>query len=153
MPLTILVVEDEPSNMQIISLGLTALGHRVIGAVEPVEGHRLARERGPDVILMDLMFKGACMDGVDAIRLLKADPLTAPIPVVAHTAAVLDFVEAGVCAAGAAGLVHKPFRRQQLVAAIEAAVSGCRGATWHAVSLPRAGAHVHPSPMAPTRVT
>jgi CheY-like chemotaxis protein len=140
MPLTILVVEDEETNMQIISLNLKGLGHRVVPATNPEEGIALARSWQPDIILMDLMFKGATFDGIEAIRRLKADPLTASIPIVAQTAAVLDFAERAVMLAGASGFLHKPFRRKQLVAAIESALQGPPFLSWRQVQLPRQAA-------------
>ncbi|MDB5099326.1 MAG: response regulator [Cyanobacteria bacterium RYN_339] len=152
MPLTILVVEDEVSNMQIIRLSLQALGHDVQCAFDPESGIRMARDGDPDVILMDMMFKGADIDGLEAIRRLKADPATAEIPIVAQTAAVLDFTERCAVLAGAAGIIHKPFRRRQLVAAIEAAIAGepIPDVAWHLVPMP---AHVRSSPTVPGRVT
>lgn len=138
MPLRVLVVEDEVSNMQIIALSLAALGHRVIEACGPEEGVALAREHAPDVILMDMNFKGANIDGLEAIRRLKAQPETSAIPIVAQTAAVLEFSARAVAAVGAAGLLHKPFRRKQLVAAIEAAMAGTPAAdvAWHQIQVP-----------------
>jgi CheY-like chemotaxis protein len=152
MPLNILVVEDEASNMHIIRLSLEALGHQVLCAFDPDTGLQMARELAPDVILMDMMFKGAEIDGLEAIRQLKADPVTADIPVVAQTAAVLDFTERCATLAGAAGFLHKPFRRRQLVAAIEAAIAGepLPDIAWHLVPLSR---HVHPSPIVPGGLT
>jgi CheY-like chemotaxis protein len=133
MPLTILVVEDEETNMQIFTLSLNALGHRVVPAIDPEGVLALAKTFLPDVILMDLMFKGAKIDGIEAIRRLKADPLTAEIPIIAQTAAVLDFAERAVIAAGADGFLQKPFRRKQLVAAIEAVVAREPNLGWHRV--------------------
>ena len=72
----------------------------------------------PDIILMDLMFKNSPFDGIEAIRRLKADPRTAGIPVVAHTASVLDYRELCVRNAGAEGFIRKPFRRQELLEVI-----------------------------------
>jgi CheY-like chemotaxis protein len=152
MPLNILVVEDEASNMHIIRVSLEALGHVVLCAFDPETGLEMARQHEPDVILMDMMFKGAEIDGLEAIRRLKADPATAAIPVVAQTAAVLEFTERCTATAGAAGFLHKPFRRRQLVAAIEAAIAGepLPDIAWHLLTGPR---HVHPSPIARDRVT
>lgn len=152
MPLRILVVEDEASNMQIIRLSLQALGHEVLGAFDPETGLELARTEQPDLILMDLMFKGAEIDGVEAIRRLKDHPATCDIPVVAQTAAVLEFSERATLLAGAAGFLHKPYRRRELVAAIEAALAGepLPEVAWHRLGTRR---DVHPSPIGPGRVT
>ena len=121
MPFRVLVIEDEDTNMQIIGMNLALLGYEVLEAREPVHGLALAKAERPDVILMDMMFKGAAFDGLEAIRRLKADPATAGIPVVAQTASVLDYLAGEVLGAGAEVLLHKPFRRKELVAAIAAA--------------------------------
>jgi CheY-like chemotaxis protein len=123
MPLRILVVEDEETNMKIISISLQTRGHVVIEAYEPEAGLAMARELQPDLILMDLMFKRAAIDGVEAIRRLKADPATAAIPILAQTASVLDYSELAVRGAGAEGFIRKPFRRQELLEAIEATMT------------------------------
>lgn len=119
MPFTILVVEDEEMNMKIISVSLRHRGHIVLEATTPQEGLTLAQTQRPDVILMDLMFKNACFDGIEAIRRLKADRRTASIPIIAHTASVLDYKELCVRNAGAEGFIRKPFRRQELLDVIE----------------------------------
>jgi CheY-like chemotaxis protein len=122
MPFTILVVEDEEMNMKIIAVSLRHRGHEVLEATTPQQGLSMAREHRPDIILMDMMFKNACFDGIEAIRRLKADPRTAMIPVVAHTASVLDYKELAVKEAGAEGFIRKPFRRQELLHVIEATI-------------------------------
>lgn len=119
MPLRILLVEDEESNMKILTLSLQLMGHQVMGAFNPELGLQLAASEQPDLILMDLMFKGASFDGIEAIRLLKSDPATAGIPVVAQTASVLDYTELMCCGAGAQGFIRKPFRRRELMVVIE----------------------------------
>ncbi|MNS73141.1 Polar-differentiation response regulator DivK [compost metagenome] len=122
MPFTILVVEDEELTMQIMSVSLRHRGHHVLEAVSPQQGLTLARVERPDIILMDMNFKNATFDGIEAIRRLKADPRTEHIPVVAHTASVMDYTERVVRAAGASGFIRKPFRRQELLDVIEAAI-------------------------------
>ncbi len=118
MTFRVLVVEDEVTNMQIIGMNLAMIGYQVIEAHDPELGLALALSEQPDVILMDMMFKGAHFDGLEAIRRLKADPATAHIPIVAQTASVLDYLAPEVRDAGAAILLHKPFRRAELVEAI-----------------------------------
>lgn len=124
MPFRVLVIEDEATNMQIIGMNLAMIGYEVLEAHDPELGLEMARRERPDVILMDMMFKGAAFDGLEAIRRLKADPATADIPVVAQTASVLDYLAPEVHAVGAAVLLHKPFKRAQLVEAIATAHPG-----------------------------
>lgn len=123
MGLKILIVEDERDNMAILMIGLQHLGHQVIGAYNPELGLQLARSEQPDVILMDLSFQGASMDGVEAIRRLKADPATAHIPIVAETASVHSFSAPVVAEVGAQVFLRKPFNRRTLSEAIEAAIA------------------------------
>lgn len=118
MSLRILLVEDEESNMKILTLSLQLMGHQVMGAFNPELGIQMAATEQPDLILMDLMFKGASIDGIEAIRRLKADTMTSTIPVVAQTASVLDYTELAVCGAGAEGFIRKPFRRKELMVVI-----------------------------------
>ena len=120
----ILVVEDEASNMHVIAMSLALLGYGVIEASDPEAGLALAVSEQPDVILMDLTFAGSALDGLEAIRRLKAHPLTCTIPVVAQTASVLDYAQAAVAAAGGDALLHKPFKRKQLVEALLAVMPG-----------------------------
>lgn len=123
MTLRILIIEDEESNMKILTLSLQLMGHQVMGAFNPELGLQLAVSEQPDLILMDLMFKGASIDGIEAIRRLKADPATRMIPVVAQTASVLDYTELNVCGAGAEGFIRKPFRRKELMMVVDQVMS------------------------------
>lgn len=118
MSFRVLVVEDDATNMQIIGMNLAMLGYEVIEAHDPELGQQLARREQPDVILMDMRFKGSTIDGIEAIRRLKAEPATAGIPVVALTASVLEYLAVEVRAVGAAILLHKPFRRKELLEAL-----------------------------------
>ena len=83
MPLTILVVEDQPVNLKLCIRILAAHGHSVIGVGDAEEGIRIARERHLDVILMDIGLPG--MDGLTATRAIRGDPDLGHIPVVAFT--------------------------------------------------------------------
>lgn len=118
----ILVVEDEETNMAIISIALRHRGHDVLCAYCPEVGLTMAVAEQPDVILMDLMFKGATIDGIECIRRLKADPATRHLPVIAQTASVLEYSVLAVRGAGADGFIRKPFRRQELLDAIQQAL-------------------------------
>jgi two-component system cell cycle response regulator DivK len=79
-----LVIEDNPANMKLASLLLSNAGHTALCAVDAETGLTLARAEKPDLILMDIQLPG--MDGLAATALLKADPATAAIPILALTA-------------------------------------------------------------------
>ncbi len=80
---TVLVVDDDPSIVDLLETALTGQGYRVESAVDGAAVQR-ARDLQPDVILLDLMMPG--MDGVEVSRRLRADPVTAGIPIVVMSA-------------------------------------------------------------------
>jgi len=109
----VLVVDDERATRELITRGLQKEGFKVLPAASGDEALRLARERRPDVISLDVLMPGT--DGWSVLRALKADPLTAPIPVV--MVSMLDDADIGQ-ALGAADYLTKPFDREQLVSAL-----------------------------------
>jgi len=109
----VLVVDDEKATRELIARGLEKEGFRLVAAASGEEALKLARERKPDVISLDVLMPG--MDGWMVLRALKADPLTAPIPVV--MVSMLDDRDIGH-ALGASDYLTKPFDRQKLVAAL-----------------------------------
>ena len=110
----ILLVEDNADNQEIYRIILAHHGHAVLQAWDGEEGVRMAREHRPDLILMDLTMP--VIDGLEATRILKADPATAAIPVIALTAhAMQEDLEAAE-AAGCVAFLSKP-AAPQLVAA------------------------------------
>lgn len=80
----VLVIEDNPVNMKLAALLLHKAGHAVLCAVDAEAGLIVARADQPDLILMDIQLPG--MNGLAATALLKQDPATAAIPVIALTA-------------------------------------------------------------------
>jgi two-component system, cell cycle response regulator DivK len=87
MPITILLVEDNEMNRDMLSRRLERKGYRVISALDGVQGTALAHSESPDLILMDMSLP--MMNGWEATRLLKADRTTRHIPVIALTAHAL----------------------------------------------------------------
>jgi CheY-like chemotaxis protein len=81
---TILLVEDSPTYSRLATIVLEANGYRVLSAATVEEALRLARGTPPRLILVDMTLPG--MDGLQAGRLLKQDPCTREIPIVAMTA-------------------------------------------------------------------
>jgi CheY-like chemotaxis protein len=80
----ILVVEDNERNLKLVRDVLQFAGYEVISARSGEQGVALAKERSPDLVLMDLQLPA--MDGTEALRILRNDPDTREIPVVAVTA-------------------------------------------------------------------
>ena len=116
MPARILVVEDNPDNMTLVVFLLQSAGHTVLTALNAEAGLTLARVEQPDLVLMDIQLPG--MDGLEATGLLKADPATRAIPVIALTALAMKGDEARIRAAGCNGYIAKPLRYQDFLATV-----------------------------------
>jgi CheY-like chemotaxis protein len=101
---TVLLVEDSKLLRAHREHILQKAGYLVVTAVDGVEGLILAYEKHPDLILLDLMLPR--LDGSSVLRALKADPVTAPIPVVVVTA-LSEKNEQKLMEAGAAAFVEK----------------------------------------------
>jgi two-component system cell cycle response regulator DivK len=114
----ILIIEDNPANMKLASLLLRHRGHTVLCAVDAETGLTLARGSRPDLILMDIQLPG--MDGLAATTLLKRDPVTAAIPVIALTALAMKDDQERSRAAGCDAYIAKPLRYQQSYDTIDA---------------------------------
>ncbi|WP_158900681.1 response regulator [Burkholderia sp. L27(2015)] len=114
----VLVIEDNPANMKLASLLLHNAGHIVLSAVDAETGLMQARAERPDLILMDIQLPG--MDGLAATALLKQDPATVAIPVIALTALAMKADQEKSQIAGCDAYIAKPLRYQELYAAIDA---------------------------------
>ncbi|HMJ65872.1 MAG TPA: response regulator [Candidatus Binatia bacterium] len=106
LSLKVLLIEDNPINLELATDLLEGSGFEVITAQDAEVGVNLARETQPSLILMDLSLPG--MDGLEATRALKADPQTAAIPVVAVTAHAMKGDEQKALDAGCEGYITKP---------------------------------------------
>ena len=102
----ILVIEDQPLNLELVRDLLEMGGYAVVSATDAEEGLALARTTQPDLILMDIGLPG--MDGLTATRKLKEDPLTQQIPAVALTAHAMRGDQEKAQDAGCAGYLTKP---------------------------------------------
>ncbi len=114
---TVLLVEDNEDNRIVYQTILEHRGYRVHEATNGEEGLRLARETLPDVILMDISIP--IIDGWTATRLLREDPATAQIPVIALTAHALAADRIKAREVGCAGYLAKPCEPRKVVAEIE----------------------------------
>jgi two-component system cell cycle response regulator DivK len=113
----ILVIEDNAANLKLVVFLLEKAGHETLQARDAEEGIRLARERQPALILMDVQLPG--MDGLAATRLLKADAATRQIKVVALTALVMAGDREKIEAAGCDAYIAKPIRYQEFLKVID----------------------------------
>ena len=115
---TILIVEDNVTNMKLSTFLLESAEYTVLAATNAESGLTLARERRPDLILMDIQLPG--MDGLEATTLLKADEATRRIPVIALTALAMKGDEERILAAGCDGYIAKPLDYKDFLARIKA---------------------------------
>lgn len=114
----ILVVEDNPANMKLAALLLENAGHTPLFATDGETGVAMARGADrPDLILMDIQLPG--MDGLAATELLKSDPTTAAIPVIALTAMAMKADRERSLNAGCNAYIAKPLRYPELYATID----------------------------------
>ena len=102
----VLIVDDNDRNRKLAGDLLRLARFRTIEAGTAADGIALASEHLPDVILMDLRLPD--LDGTEAARMLRAEPRTSRIPVVAVTALPLEALDDWLFDAGFAGYVVKP---------------------------------------------
>jgi two-component system, cell cycle response regulator DivK len=112
----ILIVEDNDKNRKLVRDVLTFKGYTTIEAETGEEGVQLARERSPRLVLMDIRLPG--IDGVEALRRLRAEETTRGIPVMAMTASVMSEDRQKIMAAGFDGYQSKPINVTDFVAAV-----------------------------------
>jgi two-component system cell cycle response regulator DivK len=114
----ILIIEDNAANMKLATFLLRSAGHTALCAVDAETGLTCSRADQPDIILMDLQLPG--MDGLAATAMLKKDPATTAIPVIALTAMAMKDDQEKAMAAGCDAYISKPLRFQELYAMIDA---------------------------------
>jgi DNA-binding NtrC family response regulator len=112
----VLVVDDEPLNVDLLEQELGAAGYHTIAASGGEQALALAAGRRPDLILLDVMMSG--MDGYETCRRLKSDESTRGIPVIFLTALTDAFDRVSGFGVGAVDYVAKPFEPQELLARI-----------------------------------
>jgi len=124
---TILVVEDNATNMELSTFLLESVGHIVVPATSAESGLTLALECRPDLILMDIQLPG--MDGLQATALLKSNEATRGIPVIALTALAMKGDEERIRAAGCDGYVAKPLAYKEFLVVIQEHLAKAGSAT------------------------
>ncbi|HWL91000.1 MAG TPA: response regulator [Actinomycetota bacterium] len=116
----VLVVDDEPDVLLLCRLNLQQRGHELLEASEGTRALELAKERHPDVIVLDLMLPG--MTGYEVLETLKGDPATSDIPVLVLTAKSLRADRERSQGMGAAGFLTKPFLPDELCEMVDSLV-------------------------------
>jgi two-component system cell cycle response regulator DivK len=113
----ILIVEDNEKNLKLLRDVLQFKGYQTLDAMTGLEGVRLARERHPDLVLMDIQLPD--IDGVTALAQLRADPATKDMPVVAVSASVMPNDQQRIMASGFDAYVMKPISVKSFVETVE----------------------------------
>jgi two-component system cell cycle response regulator DivK len=112
----ILIVEDNDKNMKLARDILQVKGYRTIEAESAEAGLPLAAAQKPDLVLMDIQLPG--MNGIEALKMLRASPETSRIPVLAFTASVMPQDRKEIMSAGFDGFVSKPVNLKEFIASI-----------------------------------
>jgi two-component system cell cycle response regulator DivK len=110
---TVLYVEDNEFNLKIVRQLLSRTSYRLIEAKDGEVGVATAQSELPDLILMDVQLPK--LSGLEATRLLRADPKTAAIPIVVITSFALSGDREKAKAAGASAYLAKPYSPRELL--------------------------------------
>jgi len=109
----IVIAEDEPDIRDLVTFTLQFAGHQVVPTANGAEAVEAVKRERPDIVLMDVRMPK--MSGYEACRALKADPETAPIPVVFLSAKGQESEVKEGLAAGAIAYILKPFSPDELI--------------------------------------
>ena len=119
---TILIIEDNDKNMKLARDVLKAKGYATLEAVTGEDGVKLAKERLPDLVLMDIQLPG--INGIEAFRQIRGDVKTARIPVIALTASVTPTDRSEITAAGFDAFIGKPISLKEFVETVKRLIEG-----------------------------
>ncbi|HKA55874.1 MAG TPA: response regulator [Candidatus Binatia bacterium] len=117
---SVLIVEDNAKNLKLVRDVLQFHGYTTLEAESGEAGIELARAQRPALILMDVQLPG--MDGRAAVKVLKADPGTRHIPVIALTAFAMKGDQESLLAEGFDGYLSKPVNIKELPKVVESHV-------------------------------
>ena len=118
----ILVVDDDARNLRLAVTALEQAGHEALSAEGGAAGIEAALAHAPDLILMDVQMPG--MDGITALKRLRAEPRTAALKVVALTALAMKGDAGRLLAEGFDGYLEKPIRYKEFLASVAALLAG-----------------------------
>ena len=113
----ILIIEDNEKNRKLARDVLQVKGYKTIESETAEEGLKLAIEKSPSLILMDIQLPG--MDGITALKRLKTDTETKNIPVIAITASAMTYTRVTMLAEGFDGFQSKPISVKDFLAEVQ----------------------------------
>jgi CheY-like chemotaxis protein len=117
----VLLVDDEPDQVEMYQLALQLAGYEVVTAYTGTDALGRARERQPDVIVLDLRLPD--LTGFEVCAALRAEPRTARIPIILLTAAAMASLAEQAAAAGCSAYLLKPCFPDQLTQAVRQVVA------------------------------
>ena len=109
----ILIIEDSPVNMEVLTVLLSNEGHELFLAERALPGIEIARQQRLDLILMDITMPG--VDGIEAAKMLRAHPTTRAVPLIAVTALAMAGDRERILDAGFDDYIAKPIDHGQLL--------------------------------------
>jgi two-component system, cell cycle response regulator DivK len=113
----ILIIEDNEKNRKLARDVLQVKGYKTIESETAEEGLKLALEKSPALVLMDIQLPG--MDGITALKQLRANPQTKSIPVIAITASAMTNNRQAMLAEGFDGYQSKPISLKDFLGELE----------------------------------
>jgi two-component system, cell cycle response regulator DivK len=117
----ILIIEDNEKNRKLVRDVLQVKGHKTIESETAEQGLELALEKSPALVLMDIQLPG--MDGITALKQLRANPQTSSIPVIAITASAMTNNRQAMLAEGFDGYQSKPISVKDFLGELERVLS------------------------------
>jgi len=114
---TILIVEDNEKNMKLVRDILRHNGYETVEATTGGDGVRLASERRPDLVLMDIQLPD--IDGIEALRRIRSERTLDRMPVVAVSASVMPDDKQKIVTSGFDAFVTKPINLKQFLATVQ----------------------------------
>jgi len=119
-PITILIIDDSPVNLHVLSKLMRQLGWHILSTTSGEAGIRAVEEKLPDIILLDILMPG--IDGFEVCRQLKNNPKTKHIPIILMSA--LTDTESTIkgLECGAVDYICKPFKQQEVIARLNAQI-------------------------------
>jgi two-component system cell cycle response regulator DivK len=120
----VLIIEDNEKNMKLARDVLQAKGFQTLEAVTGEEGVKLAKEKKPDLVLMDIQLPG--INGIEAFKQIRGNADTRAIPVIALTASVTPTDRTAISAAGFDAFLGKPINLKEFVDTVRRLIEGAK---------------------------
>ncbi len=117
----ILIVDDDPTLLQMVKIMVEREGHQAILAEDGLEGEKLAKSHIPDLVILDVMMPK--MSGYDVVKALRADPRTSKIPILILTARAQPMDEQMAIEVGADSYLAKPVTSRELIEKVDKLLS------------------------------